>query len=81
MDEVKIDQSFLVDAVTSRQDQALVYVVTYLAHEFGFEVCAEGVENEAQLDLLRKIQCDKYQGYHFSRPLGPDEIAEMIRES
>ena len=80
MDEVKIDQSFLVDAVTSRQDQALVYVVTYLAHEFGFEVCAEGVENEAQLDLLRKIRCDKYQGYHFSRPLRPDEIAEMIRD-
>ena len=78
MDEVKIDKSFLVDAVSSREDQALISAMTNLAHEFGFRVCAEGVEQDVQLDLLRRLNCDEFQGYLFSRPISPEALAEMI---
>jgi diguanylate cyclase (GGDEF)-like protein len=78
MDEVKIDKSFLVDAVNSREDQALISAMTNLAHEFGFRVCAEGVEEDVQLALLRRLGCDEFQGYLFSRPISPAALAEMI---
>ncbi|MCB1800628.1 MAG: EAL domain-containing protein [Gammaproteobacteria bacterium] len=82
VDEVKIDRSFVTDAPQSREDQALVYAVTYLAHEFGFSVCAEGVETPEQLGLLKDIACDIYQGYYFSRPVTPKAFADhYMRQS
>lgn len=76
VDEVKIDRSFVTDAPESREDQALVYAVTYLAHEFGFSVCAEGVETIEQLELLKGVACDEYQGFYFSRPVTAQVFAE-----
>ena len=78
MDEVKIDRSFVVDALNSREDRALISAITHLAHELGFTVCAEGVEQIAQLELLSELQCDEFQGYLFSRPISPDALAEKI---
>ncbi len=80
IDEVKIDRTFLIDAVTSRKDQALVSAVTYLAHQFGFRACAEGVEDEAQLDFLKRIRCDEYQGYYFSRPISANDFADKLQQ-
>jgi len=79
-DEVKIDRAFITDVTTSRDDQALVYAVTYLAHEMGFRVCAEGVEDSDQCDYLKSIECDEYQGYYFSRPVLPMEVAMLWRK-
>jgi diguanylate cyclase (GGDEF)-like protein len=80
IDEVKIDRAFLIDAVTSRKDQALVVAVIYLAHQFGFRVCAEGVEEKAQLNFLKKVKCDEYQGYYFSRPISAIDFAKKLRK-
>ena len=76
-DEVKIDRAFIVDVTTSREDQALVYAITYLGHEMGFTVCAEGVENCEQRDYLRKIKCDEYQGFFFSKPVSHIEFSAI----
>ena len=81
LDEVKIDRSFLIDAVSSRKDQALVTVIIYLAHKFGFQVCAEGVEDQDQLQLLKKLKCDQYQGFYFGRPIESIEFTEKLRGS
>ncbi|MCP4983900.1 MAG: EAL domain-containing protein, partial [Gammaproteobacteria bacterium] len=81
LDEVKIDRSFLIDVVSSQKDQALVTVITYLAHKFGFQVCAEGVEDQDQLRLLKKLKCDEYQGFYFSRPIESIEFTEKLRGS
>jgi predicted signal transduction protein with EAL and GGDEF domain len=78
VDELKIDRSFLVDALKSREDQALVTAVIYLSHELGLRVCAEGVEEQAQLDFLAKVHCDEYQGYLCSRPVTPDEVLKRL---
>ena len=45
-----------------------------LAHNLGFDVVAEGVERKEQLDFLIANECDYFQGFHFSRPLSPEEM-------
>lgn len=80
VDEVKIDKTLIADVVTSPKDRALAYAVTYLAHQFGFRVCAEGVEDVNQLNIVRKINCDQYQGYLINRPLDPQTFVDQYRE-
>ncbi len=79
MDEVKIDRSFVVDVGRSREDRALITAVTYLSHKLGAKVCAEGVEDAAQLKFLQKVKCDEYQGYFCSRPVSPGALADLVR--
>ncbi len=49
-----------------------------LGHRLGLEVVAEGVENEAQLEFLRREGCDEVQGYYFSHPLPPAKITAFL---
>jgi EAL domain-containing protein (putative c-di-GMP-specific phosphodiesterase class I) len=67
--EVKIDRSFVMDVEGSRADRAVVTAVTYLAHQLGARVCAEGVETAGQLNFVGKVKCDEYQGFICSRPV------------
>ncbi|AMV38026.1 EAL domain-containing protein [Planctomyces sp. SH-PL62] len=69
VDEVKVDRSFVVDMAVSRRDACIVRSVIDLGHNLGLRVVAEGVENEATLDLLRDWGCDLVQGFHLGRPL------------
>jgi diguanylate cyclase len=78
VDEVKLDRSFLVDVAKSAGDQALVAAIIQLAHTVGYTVCAEGVEQQFQLDLLRDLGCEHYQGYLHSRPVAPDDVACLL---
>jgi EAL domain-containing protein (putative c-di-GMP-specific phosphodiesterase class I) len=79
VDEVKIDRSFLTDVARSREDRALITAVTYLSHKLGARVCAEGVEDAAQLKFLKKVKCDEYQGFICSRPVSPGAFADLFR--
>ena len=81
LDEVKIDRSFLIDVASSEKDQALVTVITYLAHKFGFQVCAEGVEELEQLQVLKKVRCGIYQGYYFSPPIEANAFTQKLQGS
>ncbi len=67
--EIKIDRFFVDDAVTSADSRAIVESIIHLAHSLDLCVTAEGVETEAQLDLLRSLGCDVAQGYWIARPL------------
>ena len=80
VDEVKIDRAFLIDISKSREDRALVTAVTYLSHKLGARVCAEGVEDEAQLKFLRKVKCDEYQGFFCSRPVSPGAFEALFEK-
>ncbi|RQO42974.1 bifunctional diguanylate cyclase/phosphodiesterase [Variovorax sp. KBW07] len=72
--QVKIDRSFVQDLQTKDDARAVVDAVIRLAHALGLNVVAEGVENEAQRDILLAMGCDELQGFLFSRPLPPSDL-------
>lgn len=76
--EIKIDKSFVLAIAENRSDQALVRSTIGLAHELGFDVVAEGVEDETILKLLNEFGCDYAQGWHVGRPMPADRFAELI---
>ncbi len=76
LNTLKIDQSFVRDVLTDDKDAAITTTIIHLAHSLGFKVIAEGVELEEQAEFLRRIECEKAQGYLFSRPIPAEEIEE-----
>ncbi|HET7766459.1 MAG TPA: EAL domain-containing protein [Burkholderiales bacterium] len=74
VDALKIDRAFLSDITSSSQNLAIVRAVITMCRGLGIGVIAEGVEDRQQLDILRKLHCDEYQGYLFSGAVAPGEI-------
>lgn len=77
---MKIDQSFVCDIEVDENDDAIVRSIISLGHQFKLRIIAEGVETAAQLEFLRSNGCDEIQGYHFSRPLPPEEFVKFINK-
>jgi EAL domain-containing protein (putative c-di-GMP-specific phosphodiesterase class I) len=77
-DALKIDKSFVRGLGEDVEDTAIVHMIIELAHTLGVEVIAEGVESERQATLLKEMGCDMAQGYHFSKPLPPEEIPALL---
>ncbi|HEB59396.1 MAG TPA: EAL domain-containing protein [Gammaproteobacteria bacterium] len=81
VDVLKIDRSFIQNMSAGQSDIVLVKSIIDMAHTLGFEVVAEGVEENSQLVLLQALGCDVYQGYYFSRPLAVDEFVSCVKRS
>ena len=79
-DKVKIDQSFVRDITSSQNDNVLVQVIVSMAHGLGLKVIAEGVETEAQCEILRTHVCDEIQGYFFSKPISALAIEQIFAQ-
>ena len=79
--EIKIDKSFILAIMENRSDEAMVRSTIDLAHELGFEVVAEGVENQTIFDLLREMGCDYAQGWHVGRPLPANDFMATIGQA
>ena len=65
----------------SSGDRTISEVIVHLAHSFGLEAVAEGIETHEQLDLLRAMGCDRGQGYRFARPLPLEELTGFVGTS
>ena len=76
---LKIDRSFVSQLQTQANMPELTHAVVGLGHALGLAVVAEGVETEAQLQMLRAQGCDEAQGYLFTRPLAPPELEAWLR--
>ena len=80
IDEIKIDRSFVGTMAVNQSDTVIVRSIIELGHNLDLDVVAEGVEDEWTLDSLRSLGCDQAQGYYFSRPVPPEEIAQFVTE-
>jgi len=78
VDELKIDRAFIARAELTGEDLALVRTIVELGHILGLRVVAEGIENAAQLDALRRLGCSLGQGYHLCRPRDAAELTEIL---
>lgn len=75
---VKIDQSFIMNMHENKGDATIVEAVTAIAEKFGFKVLAEGVEDEETLALLKRFNCDIYQGYYGHKPMPMHEFEQLL---
>jgi PAS domain S-box-containing protein len=78
VDTLKIDRVFVSRMDTDAETHEIVRVIVMLAHHLGLQVVAEGVETQAQLDLLRHLGCERAQGYLFSRPVDHETILTLL---
>jgi diguanylate cyclase (GGDEF)-like protein len=76
--KLKIDQSFIRDISMDSDDAAIVNAIIALAHSLRLRVVAEGVERQEQLNFLRVLGNDEYQGFLHSRPMPAREIEPML---
>jgi diguanylate cyclase (GGDEF)-like protein len=79
IDKLKIDRGFVKDLMTRSDDASIVQAIISLAHSLRLKVVAEGVETIEQLDSLKSMGCDQYQGFHFSPPLPAVDFGELMR--
>jgi diguanylate cyclase (GGDEF)-like protein len=80
IDIVKIDKSFVRDINDDEDDAAIIRVIIALARSLRLTTVAEGVETLEQLGFLRREQCDRFQGYYFSRPVEADQLSQRIKD-
>jgi diguanylate cyclase (GGDEF)-like protein/PAS domain S-box-containing protein len=78
---LKIDRTFvsMIDADGNNDD--IVRAIITLARNFGLKVVAEGIETDAQLNVLRGLECEGGQGFLFAAPMTIDKLAEFIAEN
>jgi len=78
LDTLKIDRSFVMSMLKSRDSMTVINTITRLARDLNLSCVSEGIEDAHELTKLRDFGCDYGQGYLFSRPVPESEIAELI---
>jgi len=74
VDQIKLDRAF----VPGDHSSTIAAAVLQLAHSFGIETVAEGVETTTEAQSLRALGYDHAQGYHFARPMPADAIDAIL---
>ncbi|WP_342512770.1 EAL domain-containing protein [Sporosarcina sp. FSL K6-1522] len=76
IDIIKIDRSFIQDIESDAKNEAIAKTIINLAHNLGMEVVAEGVEKDLQAQILLEANCQKAQGFLYSRAVPVEELVE-----
>jgi diguanylate cyclase (GGDEF)-like protein/PAS domain S-box-containing protein len=74
LDKLKIDQSFVRDIAADPNNDTIVKAIVQLAQGLGLKTIAEGVEDLETLDVIRRHGCDEVQGFHFAKPMAPEQF-------
>jgi EAL domain-containing protein (putative c-di-GMP-specific phosphodiesterase class I) len=76
--ELKIDQTFVRGAYNDEKKRLMLRSTLDLARELSLLTVAEGVETEADLELVRSMGVDLIQGFHLSKPMRPEKLLELL---
>ena len=77
VDILKIDQSFVKDIFRNNNHKSVVQAIYNLARSFRYRIIAEGVETEEQLEILKQIGCDEFQGFYYHKPMTSEEVEDL----
>ena len=80
IDTLKVDRSFIQNLPNNFEDGAITRAIIDMGKTLHLTVVAEGVENEEQQTFLRESFCDEIQGFHFSRPVEPDQFFKLWQD-
>ena len=75
---LKIDKVFIDTIANNGEDTSLTNMIIMIGRRLGLSIIAEGVETERQLEYLKKYDCNKIQGYYFSKPLPQEELLKLL---
>ena len=78
LDKIKIDRAFIKDIPHDNNSITIVRTILGMAKEMNFDVVAEGVETQEQVDFLKNEQCHYFQGFYYSKP---QQVTEFIEKS
>ncbi len=78
--EIKIDRSLIADITQTPETRLIVETTLNMCHSLGYQVVAEGIEDEDTLALLAELRCDLAQGYHIARPMPYPFLIPWLRE-
>lgn len=81
MHEIKIDRSFVGEMNQNKGDETIVRTTINMCHDLGYEVVAEGVENQETLEILQGMECDIIQGYHIAKPMERYDAVDWLQNS
>lgn len=80
VDEIKIDRSFVFNLETQPRTQAIITALVGIANNFQISIVAEGVETQAQRQLLHELGCHELQGYLLAPPKPLDQLCSSIEQ-
>ncbi len=80
VDTLKIDQSFVKNVPSDKDNSAITTAIIAMAHSLGKKTIAEGVETDEQVRFLKSLRCDEMQGFHISRPLSSESLENFLRK-
>ncbi len=78
---LKIDRSFVSDILKEPQNEVIVSSTVQMAHSLGLKIVAEGVEDEATLMKMMRLDCDMIQGYYYAKPIPSDEVSDWLERN
>jgi EAL domain-containing protein (putative c-di-GMP-specific phosphodiesterase class I) len=76
-----VDRSFIRNLTQDSDNQAITQAIITMGKNLSLTVVAEGVETQEQKDFLQEHVCDEMQGFHFSKPIAPDQFADLLRKN
>ena len=80
IDTLKIDRSFIRNIPKDAEDKAITEAIIAMGKTLSLTVVAEGVETEEQMNFLKEHSCDEMQGFYFSKPIEPEQFADLLRK-
>jgi EAL domain-containing protein (putative c-di-GMP-specific phosphodiesterase class I) len=81
IDAIKLDMRFLSANINTARGKKILGTIITLAKDLHMTVIAEGVERREHVEYLRKLGCDYFQGYYFTRPINPEDFEDLVHRT